>query len=305
LDIRRFNLNLLRVLAAVLAESQVSSAARRLNLSQPATSAALTQIRNALGDPILVRDGAGMVLSPFAEQLRPKVQRLLAEIEVTLTAPGVFAAANSQRNFQILSNDYAVAVVLSPLLELLRREAPLVTVEILPLEDHCVERLAGDAYDLAIRDAWSLRSARSFRTLFAEDYVCIARRDHPRLSAQPTLDEFLAEGHVLISPRGRVPGAVDAPLRRMKRKRRVAITLPHFLAGPAVVVRTDFLMTIPRRIAHQYSGLYALRIFPPPLRVRGFEVAIAWPPRKAGDPAVAWLRDRVQSLHSTDRQTHD
>jgi len=92
--------------------------------------------------------------------LRPKVQRLLSEIEETLTAPGVFAATNSERNFQILANHYAVALVLSPLLELLRREAPRITVEILPLEDDFVERLAGDAYDLAIREAWSLRSAR-------------------------------------------------------------------------------------------------------------------------------------------------
>src|SRR5262249_20182225 len=223
-DIRRFDLNLLKVLDAVLSEAQVSSAARRLNLSQPATSAALAKIRAALGNPVLVRDGNRMVLSPFAEQLRPKVQRLLEEIEHTLTAPGMFDAATSDRCFRILANDYAVTVVLSPLLEVLQREAPRVTMEILALEDNFVERLAGDEYDLAIRDRWSMRSARHLRTLFDEDYVCIVRRDHPRLSGQATLDEFLNEGHVLISPRGRVPGVVDGPL-----KRRVAVTLPHFL----------------------------------------------------------------------------
>jgi len=295
-DIRRFDLNLLKVLDAVLSEAQVSSAARRLNLSQPATSAALAKIRAALGNPVLVRDGNRMVLSPFAEQLRPKVQRLLEEIEQTLTAPGIFDAATSQRCFRILANDYAVTVVLSPLLELLQREAPMVTIEILALEDNFVERLAGDEYDLAIRDRWSLRSARHLSTLFDEDYVCIARRDHPRLSGEPTLDEFLDEGHVLISPRGRVPGVVDGPLKRLGRKRRVAVTLPHFLAGPAIVARTDFVMTTPGRIALRFSEVHALRIFPPPLQVPGFDVAVAWSPRYSNDPAVSWLRDRVQAL---------
>ena len=295
-DIRRFDLNLLKVLDAVLSEAQVSGAARRLNLSQPATSAALAKIRAALGNPVLVRDGNRMVLSPFAEQLRPKVQRLLEEIEQTLTAPGIFDAATSQRCFRILANDYAVTVVLSPLFELLQREAPMVTIEILALEDNFVERLAGDEYDLAIRDRWSLRSARHLSTLFDEDYVCIARRDHPRLSEEPTLDEFLDEGHVLIAPRGRVPGVVDGPLKRLGRKRRVAVTLPHFLAGPAIVARADFVMTIPRRIALRFSAVHALRIFPPPLRVPGFDVAVAWSPRYNIDPAVSWLRDRVQAL---------
>ena len=95
-------------------------------------------------------------------------------------------------------------VVLSPLLEVLQREAPRVTIEILALEDNFVERLAGDEYDLAIRDRWSLRSARHLRTLFDEDYVCIARRDHPRLSGQPTLDEFLATSSSGIAPGGLV-----------------------------------------------------------------------------------------------------
>ena len=101
---------------------------------------------------------------------------------------------------------------------------------------------------------------------------------------------------MLISPRGRVPGVVDGPLKRLGRTRRVAVTLPHFLAGPAIVARTDFVMTIPRRIGLKFSEVYALRIFAPPLRVPGFDVAVAWSARYDIDPAVSWLRDRVQAL---------
>src|SRR5262249_12080659 len=169
-------------------------------------------------------------------------------------------------------------------------------MEILALEDNFVERLAGDEYDLAIRDRWSLRSARHLRTLFDEDYVCIARRDHPRLSGEPTLDEFLDEGHVLISPRGRVPGGGGWFAQAHQPQASRGGHFAHFLAGPAIVARTDFVMTIPRRIALRSTELYALRIFAPPLRVPGFDVAVVWSARYDIDPAVSWLRDRVQAL---------
>jgi DNA-binding transcriptional LysR family regulator len=295
-DINRFDLNLLRVLDALLAESQVSAAARKLNRSQPAMSAALTRLREALDDPILVRDGQRMLLSPLAERIRPRVRSLLQEIDQALSEPEKFDAAASKRCFRILANDYAITVVLSPLLEYFQRHSPGLTMEILPLEDHFSERLAEGDYDLAVRDRWSLRSARSLETLFNEDFVCIARKDHPRLSKKSTLGEFLAEGHVLISPQGRVPGVVDAPLKRLRRKRRIAVTLPHFLAGPAIVATTDFVMTMPGRIARKYAELYSLRIFSPPLRVPGFEVAMAWPTRREGDPAIHWLRTTARML---------
>jgi DNA-binding transcriptional LysR family regulator len=274
-NICTLDLNLLKVLDALLSEVQVSAAARALNLSQPATSAALARLRAALQDPLLVRAGNRMLLSPLAERLRPTVRRILQDIEQALRASDDFDPTKSQRCFRILANDYAISVVLSPLLEALQRNAPRVTFEILPLEDHFPQRLAADDYDLAIRDGWALRSSRRLQTLFKEEYVVIARRDHPRLSSQPTLEQFLAEGHVLISPSGRVPGVVDTPLKTLKRQRRVAVALPHFLAGPAIVARTDFVMTIPSRIAHKLSELHALRICPPPLRVPGFDVAMA------------------------------
>lgn len=293
-DLRTFDLNLLRALDALLDEPQVSAAARRLNLSQPATSAALARLRGALGDALLVRAGNQMLPTALAELLRPKVRRLLAEIEQTLRAPANFSPANCERSFRIAANDYAVTAVLAPLLEYLQRKAPRITVEVLPFEDDFHRRLAEDKYDLAIRDRWSIHSWRHLETLFREEYVCIARRDHPRLSRTPTLDEFLAEGHVLISPSGRVPGVVDKALEKQKRKRRVVVTLPHFLAAPAVIARTDYVMTIARRVALRLAQIYKLRVFPPPMRLDGFEVVMAWHPRSQADAGINWLRDQVR-----------
>jgi DNA-binding transcriptional LysR family regulator len=291
-NLRTFDLNLLRVLDALLTEPQVSAAARRLNLSQPATSAALLRLRNALADPLLVRVGNQMALTRLAEALRPKVRRLVAEIELTLGAPPDFDPATSERALRIAANDHAVVAVVSPLLQRLRRIAPRMRTEVLPFEDDFERRLAEGNYDVAVRDRWSMRTWRSLETLFHEDYVCIARSDHPRLSRKPTLKEFLAEGHVLIAPSGGVPGVVDKALEN--HQRRVAVTLPHFLAAPAIVATTDYVMTIARRIALQAARTYKLSVFPPPVRLTGFDVVMAWHPRGEGDAATAWLRDQIR-----------
>jgi DNA-binding transcriptional LysR family regulator len=171
MNLRTFDLNLLRVLDTLLDEPQVSAAARRLNLSQPATSAALSRLRQAFDDPLLVRVGNRMALTARAETLRPKVRRVIAEIEQTLRGPAHFDPATSERTFRIAANDYAVTAVLSPLLQQLQHAAPRVAVEVLPFEDDFDRRLAEDKYDLAIRDRWSMRSWRNLETLFHEDYV--------------------------------------------------------------------------------------------------------------------------------------
>jgi DNA-binding transcriptional LysR family regulator len=215
-----------------------------------------------------VRDGQRMLLSPRAAWIRPKVRMLLREIEQTFGDPPKFDAATSKCCFRILENDYAIAVVLSRLLEFLQRHAPDVTMEILPLEDHFLERLAEGDYDLAIRDRWSLRTARRIETLFKRTLFASRGKITRVWSKRPTLAEFLAEGHV-ISPQGRTPGIVDAPLKRLKRRRRVAVTLPHFFAGPAIVATTDFVMTIPRRL---HGGIQSCTVCGCFLRLSAFPV---------------------------------
>jgi DNA-binding transcriptional LysR family regulator len=255
-------------------------------------------LRTALGDELLVRTGNGMEHTALARELGPKVSRLLAEIEQTLSGRETFDPAESQRCFHIAANDYAVVALISPLLQELQRHAPGVAVEILPFEDNFDARLAEGNYDLVVRDRWSVRSWRHVETLFEEQYVCLARRDHPRLARKPTLDQFLAEGHILISPPGRPPGTVDSALARLKRTRRVMVTLPHFLAAPAIIAKTDYVMTIAHRIALQVCRVYELRMFPPPLRLNGFDVVMAWHPRNETEAGVMWLRQQLKRTAS-------
>jgi DNA-binding transcriptional LysR family regulator len=286
-----FDLNLLRVLDALLVAHSVSGAARQLDLSQPAASAALARLRECLRDPLLVRRGNRMAPTPLAEQLRPRVARIIEEIGEALSSAARFDPVTTARHFRIGANDYTTLVLLVPLAQRLQRLAPRATLEILPCDTLPDTALVTREMDLIVADRWSLRGVRDLETLFREYFVSIARADHPRLSQRPTLKEFLDEGHALISPRGVTPGVVDYALEALGHTRRVALTVPHYVVAPVVVARTDLVMTLPRRVADCFEGAYGLRTFRPPLALEGFDVVMASHPRSIAERPVQWLKE--------------
>src|SRR4051794_7880413 len=243
-----FDLNLLRVFDALLISGSVSAAASRLNLSQPATSAALARLRKSFGDPLFVRNGNRMVATSLAQELRPRVAHILQEIGEALSSSAHFTAATTSRRFRIGANDYATLVLLAPLAQRFQREAPRATLEIMPLTATPQTGLDTRELDLVIADRWYARDIRDLETLFHETYVSVARVDHPRLSRKPSLEEFLSAEHALISSYGSIPGVVDHALEAMGRTRRIALTVPHYVVAPSVVLRTNLIMTLPRRV---------------------------------------------------------
>ena len=296
LNLERFDLNLLRVLDALLSERNVSAAARRLGLSQPAVSSALARLRKTLGDPLLTRVGSGMTLTPLAVELQPRVARALDDIGIALSAAISFDPSSSRRLFRIGADDYASVVLLAPLAARLRHEAPHVTLEIWPFEDMFEERLTVRDWDLAVTDRWSLRGWRHCDVLLNETFVSIARADHPRLGKSVSLKAFLAEEHALVSRRGRTPGVVDAALDNLTQRRRVALTLPHYFAASAMIAATDLVMTLPRRVAERLCEQDPVRSFETPLKLEGFDVAAAHHPRSVGDAGIRWLRQTMQEV---------
>lgn len=295
LDLATFDLNLLRVFDALLVTRGVSGAAARLDLSQPATSAALARIRTALRDPVLVRAGNRMRATALAEELHPRVTRILEEIGDALSSLAQFDPGVTTRRFRIVANDYVAAALLAPIAARLQSAAPHASLEVIPSDSAPELRLAERAADLIIADRWSVRSVHAQEHLFQEEFICIARTGHPGLSRTPTLPEFLAAGHALISSRGVTPGVVDAALEKSGHTRRVALTLPHYLVGPRIIAGTDLIMTLPRRVLDQCAPVKGLRVFAPPLKIPGFDVVMATDRRSEREPALRWLMQLVRS----------
>jgi DNA-binding transcriptional LysR family regulator len=304
MDLRNFDLNLLVVLHMLIAERSVSNTAKKLHLSQPATSAALKRLRLALGDRILVRDGLQMVLTPRAEELLAPLEAILGEIERTLTSPEPFNPGAVDRTMRIATNDYGAFILIPPLMQRLEslveplgtRLAPNINIEVWEIGRDAIAALKEGKIDLAIADGWTLKQCQCTEILFSETFTCLARADHPRIQGELTLDRYLAEEHILVSPRGRVLGHVDAVLEKQGWERKVRLTLPHVLAVPAAVAATDGIVTIASRIAQQIAASYDLQILSPPIEVGDFQVAMAWRSALTNDSAIQWLRSELITI---------
>jgi DNA-binding transcriptional LysR family regulator len=287
------DLNLLVALDALLEERNVTRAARRVGLSQSAMSHTLTRLRTLLGDPLLVRTAGEMSATARGKELAGPIREALARIDRALNQRAVFEPATARRSFTVAAIDFAQLVLIPPLVARLSREAPGIELVVVSAREDLERALAAGSLDLSIglaRDLPGLHEA----TILRERFVCVVRMGHPRVRKTLTLKQFTELQHVMISPRGKTPGAVDRALERMGQSRRVAFTVPHFLAAALAVAGSDLVLTVAERVARTFADALPLRVLDPPIALEGFRVAQAWHARQHDDPAHAWLRAAVQ-----------
>lgn len=292
MNIRRLDLNLLRALDVLLDERHVTRAAARLHLTQPATSAALARLRASLGDPLLVRGERGLVLTPRAADLAPRVRSLMQQVEALAERPRRFDPTTSARRFTLATTDYLLAL-LGPWLANLAAQAPGVDIALVaPESERMASRMERGEVDLAVLNLARIPEGLRSRAVLADRFVVVGRRDHPRLRRALTLDTFCALEHVLVSPRGgSFSGPTDEALAGIGRARRVRLSLQNFNEVPALVATSDLVCVYPARLAARAA--MPLTIVEPPLPVPGFTMAAAWHERAHNDPANQWLRSAV------------
>jgi len=286
------DLNLLVALRALLNERHVTRAAQRIGLSQSATSHALSRLRDLLGDPLLVRSGRELALTPRAARLLPGLERGLSDLQNAITGEPEFDASSARRSFAIGTSDYMQALIMGPLLGELAVHAPGIDLSFLVFPN-VRELLESGAIDLALSVPLGELRAMLRQALFVEDFVCMVRRDHPQIRRAPSLDKYLAQRHVVVAPSGTPGGFVDTLLAERGLERRVALRVTNFLIAPVVVCETDLINTMPARLARQLAKRYPLRLLPPPLELPTFEHSMYWHPRLDQDPAQRWLRELV------------
>ena len=296
MDIRNIDLNLLVALDALLAERNVSRAAVRLHLSQPAASALLARLRELFGDPLLLRSARGMLPTPRALELLGPVRRVLDEIDAIVQPRAAFDAASAEHTFHLSSSDYVEYALVPKLVDYLERNAPGVRLEVTPLDLPLVAKQmeSGDV-DLCITGLQNAPAGLHARPLYVERIVSVVRRNHPGVGDQLTLDMFCNLEHIRVS----VPGSgfstqIDAALAAVGKKRSVRLAVPHFLLVPEILARSDMISALPERLAQGYAK--KLRIFEPPVDLEGFTVGEVWHERNQRDPAQQWLRDVLLEL---------
>jgi len=293
LDLHRIDLNLLVSLDMLLAERNVTHAAQRLSISQPALSAQLRQLRDLFRDPLLLPAARGMTPTARALELQAPLREMLATLSSLVAERQPFDPAVADNTFRIAATDSIQAAVCVPLIARVRDFAPAVRVALFPADSpRLAEQLASGELDLAFSTPQSMPESLKTRPLYDETFLCLLRRGHPAGARPLDLDVFCGLDHVLVSPAGGgFAGVVDDVLAQLGRKRRVVASLTSFLVAPALVAESEMICTVPARLARRSGD--ALNILAPPCEVGAFSVAMGWHPRTDSDPAQKWLRDQA------------
>jgi DNA-binding transcriptional LysR family regulator len=287
------DLNLLRVLDALLDERSVTTAAGRVHLSVPATSRALGRLRLALGDELLVRAGRELVLTPRALELRPLVTELLQRAEQLTESAIAFDPARLRQTFAVRVNDTTVLTIGASLLSAVAEVAPGVVLRFLPESDEDPVALRTGLVDLEIGVISGAPADIRTEVIGHEGYIGVARAGHPLLGRAVTARRFAAAEHVSVSRRGRTEGPIDAALERLGLHRGVRATVGTMAAALWLVARTELVAAVPASVARSAGPSLGLVSFELPLELPLSEYRIGWHARLDGDPAHAWLRGLV------------
>jgi DNA-binding transcriptional LysR family regulator len=297
IELANFNLNLLLALDGLLGARSVSGAARRVRVTPSAMSHSLAELRSLLRDPLLVRSGRAMVLTPRAEALVGPVHKLLADAEHLLRGGGAFDPRTAERHFVIAAPDFLATLLLPPLIAAAARDAPGVSFEIVPsarrgnawlLETGEVDLALGAIVD----ETPGIRRA----DLCTEGFACAARRGHPTIDATLDLATYVKTPHLVImlgDDSG--PTWIDQALAKLGRKRTVVVRTRYFMTAPLVIARTDLLLTGPRMLIRYFAELAPIQVLTPPIELPTYPEEAYWHERFDEDPPHRWLRGQVKA----------
>lgn len=296
---KRLDLNLLVTLEALLAEQNVTRAADRLHLSQPAVSAQLSRLRALFDDPLLIPAQRGMTPTAKGQELLAPLRQALDQVRATLEQHRHFDPAKARLTVAIACTDYLQLVVVEPLVAALRRQAPGVRVALRHLDPPQLEaQMARGEVDLALMTPDDGPASLRSRPLFAERYVLIGRRRHPRLRRDLSPEQFAQLEQVIVSLRGGgFASAVDEGLAALGYARKVVLSAASFLFVPEIVARSDFVALVPERLAR--ARREQLKVVDCPFPVPGFGVAMLWHERNHGHGGQRWVRDTLAALAAT------
>lgn len=296
------DMNLLVALDALLDEGSVVGAAQRMNLSPAAMSRTLGRIREAFGDPILVRAGRGLVPTPRALALQEQVRTLLEQAGQVFRGGDEVDLPNLERAFNIRTNDLFIALYGAQLLRRMHEQAPRTVLRFVPESGSDDDLVLRDGRtDLIISSTIDLAPEIKVQALFSTFYVGLARRDHPIFDDEITPERFAAYPQISVSRRGRANGPIDVELANYKVQRRVALITPSFHSAMFSLPDSDLILPMPANILSSVARLgLPLRAFDIPLPMERVTVMQAWHPRFHNDPAHRWLRQTLKTCCSVD-----
>ena len=302
LNFRTLDLNLLRVFDVVMAERNLTRAAERLSITQPAVSNALKRLKEAIGEELLTRAAGGVKPTPRAEALWPEVRTALGHLRAAFS-PGEFNPQTDAASFRIAMADATAALFMPPLVSQIEHSGALANLRVLPLatRDPSAMLERGDA-DLAIGyfpetvssiTSQGVDSPLRHARLHDSEYVCVMREGHPLAEGELTLDNYCNAHHLLVSFSGRPHGLVDQALTALNRKRRIVLTVNQYFTAGRVVAHSSLLTVLPAYFVSATGYKEQVVTRPLPFQLAGLHVGMVWHMRNDRSSAHQWLRARL------------
>lgn len=292
------DLNLLVALDVLLTEASVAGAARRLNLSTSAMSRTLSRLRDVTGDPILVRAGRNMVLTPWAEAARERARNAVHEARAVLQpSADTLKVEELARLFTIRANDGFVVAFGPALIASVAKAAPDVCLRFAPKPEKTSRYLREGLVDLEIGVQSNMGPEIRIQRLFQDRFVGAVRKAHPLVSL-PKIDvnAFISWGHVVAAPDGSLNGFVDEALAELGLKRKVASVVPGFPTALSVALESSLIAMVPALYLLNQQMTDKLHIFELPFTTRVITVSQMWHPKMENDPGHRWLREKVREV---------
>ena len=297
MKLRSIDLNLLAVFDAIAAEGNLSRAAKKLGMSQPAMSNALARLREVVDDPLFVRTGRGMEPTPRARLIAEPIRQALDLIQNSLRLDNAFDYASSRRTFTVAVEDYGEAVIMPRFMEWLSRVAPGVRVRIRPEPGNALlAEMKRGAIDMAMEYHRTQDEDFRVQPLMEETLVSMVRQGHPLVGDNLSLEQYVTLAHVVIEPRSPRGPLVDRELKKLGLSRDIALQVPHFLSMPLIVRTTDFICTLPLRMARVYAEHFRLKVLKPPIDFPAIPVYLIWSKSLDADPGHQWFRNAFHNL---------
>ena len=297
MNISGMDLNLLVVFDAVMSERSVTGASRKIHLTQPAVSNALTRLRVLLKDDLFVRASSGMVPTPRAFELASPIRNALMGIETALN-PTDFNAKTQNYSFTMAVTDYAAAIILPKLAEMLERDAPGIDLRTVPNDnEEIIDLLDSHQVDFAIGGCYPPYPERlRYEILFEESYVCLMRKTHKLAKSEVSYDDFVSAKHLRFTQSGVATSILDKILAKQGVKRRIPLTVNQFLVAPLIIQSTDTLMVLAKRLVDTFQDFQSLHQVKVPVELPKVEVMMMWHNRLGTHPAHEWMRLQLKSI---------
>src|SRR5262245_43033376 len=290
MNLNKVDLNLFIVFDAIYTEANLTRAGQIVGITQPAVSNALARLRETFNDPLFVRTAQGMVPTPMAQNIIGPVRNALQLLRVSVQESRTFAPTQASKTYRISMTDLTEAVILPPLFQRLRRQAPNVRIEsFLAKRRETTKELAAGRLDFAVDAPLNTDPQVRHVKLMEDRYVCAMRRGHPLAKEKISLEEYLSLSHIHISSRRSGLGYIDLSLGKMGIQRKVVLRSQHYLMASTVLHGTDLAITVPERFARRHDLHY---VDLPVHDVPSLETHLYWHESTDQDPANRWMREQ-------------